>query len=81
MKHMCFYTVLSSDKEYTGRTGRYGTVSTSLIAGSVIGELESALGVGRFKSQDGEANALGDEGLGKGIEVELGNSKIGRAHV
>ena len=44
-----------------------------IITGSIIRGLESALGV---KSQDGEAEALGDEGLGKGLEVELGNSGL-----
>ena len=44
-----------------------------IITGSVIGRLESALGV---KSQNGEVDALGDEGLGKGLEVELGNSRL-----
>ena len=44
-----------------------------IIACLVIGGLESALGV---KSQDGEADASRDEGLGKGLEVELGNSGL-----
>ena len=42
-----------------------------------MGGLESALGLGRGKSQDGEADASGDEEMDKGLEVELGKSGLG----
>ena len=47
------------------------------MAGSVMEGLEFSVETKRGKSQDGKADSSSDEGLSKGLEVELGISGLG----
>ena len=52
-----------------------GTGGRGAGAGLEEGGLSRELGIG--KTQEGEVEAVGDEGLGEGAEPEVGKSEVG----